>query len=148
MRRPAISILTVFTIVIAGAGCGKSAPKEAYGATPDEAALAFAKAMQAGDAETAASYWAYNEESRRQNEDWDSFPSGQRGQIIAKVREERIAALGQQAAAWKAASGDLTAQAAGDAVTIVAGGAPVAQVTCVKAKEGYQVIEATTAGGR
>jgi len=152
VQRLAVALLTILALVSLCAACGKSASKaassETYGATPEEAALAWAKAMQGGDAETAAAYWAYNEEARRQNEDWDSIPSGQRAQIIAKVREERIATLKTQMAVWRSATGQLTAQVSGDSVVISADGQRVAQIGCAKTAKGYQVYDPTAIGAR
>jgi hypothetical protein len=72
-----------------GAGCGGKSP----GGTPESVAQAFADAMARGDTAKAADLCDYVTEARQQNENWDEIPSGQRGQIIGKLKESKRAEL-------------------------------------------------------
>lgn len=148
MRRQAlVGLLLAGTVVLgAAAGCGTKASKAASGATPQETALAFGRALQQGKPELAASYWAYDVEAKKQNEDWASIPPGQRSQIVAKVRDERTAALGTLMPTLQGAKGDLQATAQGDVVALSTGGAPLLVVTCAKSATGYQVLGADRPG--
>jgi hypothetical protein len=125
----------------ASQGCGRKAPEQTSAATPQETALAFAKAMQQGKPEVAAGYWAYDVEAKSQNEDWNSIPTGQRNQILGKVREDKVTELKGLMAPVQAVKGDLTATVQDLVVTVSGGGKPCLAITCVKSGDGYKVLK-------
>jgi len=85
-----VALLVMATL--AGAGCRK-ATKPA--ATAEEAAQTFVATVQAGDLERAAAMMDYEANARSQNENWDDIPPGQRGRIVAKLREDQAVVLRQ-----------------------------------------------------
>jgi hypothetical protein len=128
-------------------GCGKKASAEPTSAsTPQETALAFAKALQQGKHEAAAGYWAYEAEARSQNEDWGSIPTAQKNEILAKVRENKATELRDQMGKLQAYQGELTATAQDVVVTVSGGGKAYLTVTCAKSGDGYKVLKAEPLG--
>ena len=91
-----IGLLAFLLFVV---GCGKSGG----GSSPEAAAQAFVAALQAGDYARAADMMAWDEIARRQNPDWDSFPSSQRALIIGKLKQQMQSTLQQLAARAKGA---------------------------------------------
>jgi hypothetical protein len=120
-------------------GCGGGTPTEVAGETPELAATEFAQALANGNTELAAAYWAYDEQARKDNPDWDSFPPGQRSQIKRKLRESKASELGSHTGLFADVSGALEASAEGETVTLSAGGQPLAVVSVTKTDAGYQV---------
>jgi len=70
-----------FTLLVAGCG-GKTVEN-----TPEGIAKGFADAMADGDMDAAAELCDYITQARKDNENWDDIPSGQRSQIIRKLQE-------------------------------------------------------------
>jgi hypothetical protein len=122
-RTPAILLLTmVLALAAIFSGCGK---KSTVGATADATAQAFAAALEAGQYDAAASAFDYIAEARKQNENWDDIPSGERSQIIkkvAKMKAEELPALKQRLGsgikAGAAQSGTVSVGGANGSVTL------------------------------
>ncbi|MBD3176102.1 MAG: hypothetical protein GF320_13060 [Armatimonadia bacterium] len=131
-------VLAVATCV-ALVGCGGGTPTSSAGDTPEAAAKAFAQALADDNTELAATYWAYDEQARKDNPDWDSFPPGQRSQIKRKLRESKASELGSHTGLFADVSGALEASAEGETVTVSADGQPLAVVSVTKTDAGYQV---------
>ncbi|NLN89908.1 MAG: hypothetical protein GX134_07070 [candidate division WS1 bacterium] len=125
--------------VLVGVGCGKKAPAEAAGQTPEETAKAFAAAMASGDTKTAAAYWAYDAQARQDNPDWDSFPPGQRSQIKAKLRKSKAEELRAGASVFAGADKGAETAAQGDQVTVSGSGRALAVISVTQSDSGYQV---------
>ena len=93
--RPPLSLLATFILCLAAAalfpGCGKKA--EVAGATASETVEAFAAALDTEDFERAATAFDYVGSARKQNEDWDDIPAGQRKLIIGKLTEQKAGEL-------------------------------------------------------
>ena len=95
-RKP-MAILATVALICAGltlAGCGK---KTVAGATATETAQAFAAALEAAQYGLAATGFDYITDARKQNENWDDIPAGERGQIITKL----TASKAEELAPWK-----------------------------------------------
>lgn len=138
----------VAAIALAAISCSGRAPSETTAKSPSDAALAVAKALAKGDAQGAAAYWAYDSEARRQNEDWDSFPAGQRSQIKAKLRAEKAEELRGLASTFGNAKGEMKARAQDLTVEVLDDQGVIARMTCAKAVAGgYQVESISTGSG-
>lgn len=72
------------------AGCGG---KKADLSTPAACLATLTAAIESGDFATAAACFEYDEQAKKQNEDWESIASGQRKLIIGKLRERKAGAL-------------------------------------------------------
>ena len=85
LSRKGLALIAVAVLIGASltmAGCGK---KTVAGATAAETAQAFAAALEAGEYVLAATGFDYITDARKQNENWDDIPPGERGQIITKL---------------------------------------------------------------
>ena len=70
--------------------------------TPEGTAEAFVAEMAKGDTKAAAEHFAYDEEARAQNEDWDTFGEQQRNLIRQKMLEEKATLLDQMKVSFDA----------------------------------------------
>lgn len=84
--RFAIAGLVVMALLIAG--CGGKVTK-----TPEGTARAYVNFMKASQWKDAALLWDYEEQARRDNENWDDIPQGQRKEIIGKLADEKAQSL-------------------------------------------------------
>ena len=92
MSRRALLMLTALVACgLSAAGCKAKQPS-----TPEAVAQAFADAMAAGDTEAAAELWDFETEARHSNPDWGEIPSGQRAQIVTKLRSQMAGELKAQ----------------------------------------------------
>jgi len=90
---PAALLLAVaLAVTIAVTGCRGEPTTD----SPDSVAQAFAEAMAAGDTADAAALWNYVTDARKSNPDWDEIPSGQRGQIVGKLKDSKEGELESQ----------------------------------------------------
>lgn len=87
---PILAALALCTSVALLAGCGS---KGLAGTSAKATAEGFARALAKQDLALAATAFDYTTSARRQNENWDDIPKGQRDLIISKLQEERAAAL-------------------------------------------------------
>jgi hypothetical protein len=119
--RSAVALLAVVPVVLlAPSGCRGRQPAR----TPEAVAQAFVDAMAKGDTSQAAGLWDYVSEARKQNQDWDEIPSGQRSQIIAKQREAKAGELGAVKAYFGAGMKAEQAQVIGTTATVGVPGGP------------------------
>ena len=98
-RRTLPLCLASAALIVASAALVGCRNKPAGWATAEEAAKAFADAMNARDYAKAARVFDYVEAARQQNENWDEIPPGQRDLIIKSLAENRakqLAQLGQR----------------------------------------------------
>ena len=86
-RRFALLTLGAALITSVLPGCGKKGSIAAD--TAAGTAQAFVEALKAKDYARAASAFDYVTTARKQNEDWDSIPGGQRDLIVKKLIEEK-----------------------------------------------------------
>jgi hypothetical protein len=77
-----VATLALLAAALTLAGCGK---KTLAGASAEETAKNFAAAIEAGKFGDAATAFDYITDARKQNENWDDIPAGERGQIITKL---------------------------------------------------------------
>jgi hypothetical protein len=119
MRTPWLLLVAVIGWALLG-GCKSKAP----GNTAEAVTQAFVDAMAKGDTQGAAELWDYVAEARKGNQDWDDIPSGQRGQIIGKLKASKAEELAQQASAFGPGMKAGLASASGEAVTVTAEGGP------------------------
>ncbi len=83
-----ITILTLALLAcLLFAGCGGK--ETIAGATPTATAEGFIEAMKATEYDTVAAGFEFDTYARANNDDWDSIPSGQRSQIVRKLREDQ-----------------------------------------------------------
>ena len=85
-RMVAILIISLFTAALVG--CGGKVTKTAQGTA--NAYLAYLKASKWKDA---ALLWDYDEQARRDNENWDDIVESQRKLIIDKLADEKAESL-------------------------------------------------------
>jgi hypothetical protein len=131
---------------VAAGGCGGKRASPAPASSVEDAALAVAKALAKGDAQAAAECLDLDAIARSENPDWDSFPSGQRGQIRTKMRDEKRAELEGLKGMFAGAGGELKARAQGNAVTVLGASGPVAVVTVSQSGSGYRVLSISASG--
>ena len=117
--------LVLIGVAAVAAGC----KSRSGGGTADSAAQAFVRAMASGDLAGAADQWNYVNDARRQNEDWDTIPSGQRGQIIAKLKESKQRELEAMKAYFGSVMKAEPAQTTSTTATIQVSGGPQGAVT-------------------
>ena len=120
-RETPLVILLALVLCAAIAGCGKK--ESAAGATADATAKAFAEAMEAGQYEQAATAFDYLTEARKQNENWDDIPAGERAQITKKVAAQKADEL--KAVKQRLGSGIKAGTAQGDTVSVGGSGGSV-----------------------
>lgn len=112
----ALALLTLAALALLGCGGGKGAAT-----TPEGTAAALVAAMQAGDALAVASLYDFTDSARRENENWDDIPAGQRDLILKEEAKRKAASLeagvAQAAAQWKDAQVG-AAQVSGDTATV------------------------------
>jgi len=117
--------LVLVSVAAIAAGC----KSKSGGGTPDSVAQAFVRAIGSGDMAGAADRWNYVNDARKQNEDWDNIPSGQRGQIIAKLKESKQGELGAMRAYFGSRMRAEAAQITGATATVQVTGGPQGPVT-------------------
>jgi len=125
MRAWMLGVVAAALAVGAAGGCKGKEPAN----TAEAVAQAFADAMAKGDSQGAAALCDYVAEARRSNQDWDDIPSGQRGQIIGKLKASRAQELSGQASLFGAGMKAGIATASGDAATVVVEGGPQGTVS-------------------
>jgi len=103
----------LLALIVVLPGCGG---KPIVGATAQETAEGFARALEAGDLKAAAEAFDYVTEARSANPDWDDIPSGQRDLIINKLQETKATSL--YSYAQKLGDDIEVASAQGGAVTL------------------------------
>lgn len=87
--KPAVLMGLLVTVLgLCCAGC--SAKKPVAGATAEETAKVFADALNSRDFARAAEAYDYITFARAENENWDDIPSGQRQQIIARLKSQKV----------------------------------------------------------
>ena len=104
--------------VVITPGCKSKAPAN----TPEAVAQAFADAMASGNKQAAAAVWDHVAEARKGNSDWDEIPSGQRQQIITKLKSSKADELALQASAFASGMKAGTATTSGDTATVQVSG--------------------------
>ncbi|HQK94758.1 MAG TPA: hypothetical protein PLD23_14710 [Armatimonadota bacterium] len=143
-------MMRIAAIVMAGllvAGCGDKKAKTAESA--DACMKMFVDAIGSGDAEAAADLFDYEAYARAHNEDWDDIATGQRNEIIGKIRADKTASLKAQLGSLQ---GDLGYTSAGPATggqavySVTANGVPVGNVTVRQTGKGWKVTEAFGSG--
>ncbi len=88
----ALLLVVALGVTVAGTGCRSEPATD----SPESVAQAFADAMAEGDTADAAALWNYVTDARKSNPDWDDIPSGQRGQIVGKLKESKKGELESQ----------------------------------------------------
>lgn len=121
--RPIVSAFGLLIAVAATAvhaGCGGKPTPD----TPEAVAQGFADAMASGETGRAAELWSYVSEARKGNPDWDEFPSGQRSQIVSKMKDMKEDELRPQTARFAAGMQAGTASVSGTSATVQLEGGP------------------------
>jgi hypothetical protein len=126
------------------AGC----KSKSGGGAPESVAQAFADAMASGNLAKAADQWNYITEARAQNENWDDIPSGQRSQIIGKLKESKQADLEALKGGFASGMKAGPAQVAGTSATVQVTGGPQGDVTLqLEQADGVWGVTAVTVSG-
>jgi len=134
MKCARLIALPLAVLCLCCVGCG--AKKPVAGATAEETAKAFADALNAKDLKRAADAFDYVTFARANNENWDDIPSGQRGQIINKLKEQKLPELETLA---KKLGGNIKCGPAQDGVVALTGDAGTVNVG-LKATDGLWLI--------
>ena len=123
------TVLALAAALVGGAlivpGCKAKGPAN----TPEAVAQAFADAMAKGDTQAAAALWDYVAEARKGNSDWDDIPSGQRQQIVTKLKSAKADELAPQAATFASGMKAGTATTSGTTATVQVSGESQAGVS-------------------
>jgi len=117
---PACGLPVALAATAVFAGCGSKPAHD----TPESVAQSFADAMAGGDTVQAAELWSYVSEARKGNPDWDEFPSGQRSQIVSKMKDMKEDELRPQTARFTTGMQAGTASVSGGSATVQLEGGP------------------------
>ncbi len=115
-----LGCLAIF-VALAISGCSGNKPD-----TPQAVVERFVKAVQEDDMATAADLMAWQEIARRQNPDWDNFPSSQRNLIIGRLKQQKQGELKHLAGFLRNATvGQASVEGDGAEVIVTGSGATV-----------------------
>ncbi|MBM3474588.1 MAG: hypothetical protein FJX75_15095 [Armatimonadetes bacterium] len=142
------TVLALAATLAAGALIGPGCKSKTPTNTPEAVAQAFADAMAKGDTQAAAGLWNYVAEARKSNSDWDDIPSGQRQQIISKLKSSKVDELGTQTSLFASGMKAGTATTSGATATVqMSGGAPGGVTITLTQTDGKWGVSAFAAGG-